>query len=88
MFGAAEDDGDDTLLVASVKVDDGEMAELLGPDYTDDDVKREIWKEIDKINAEAPMHRKIKKEKKKKTDFIHNTSSKLMRMVEENKLPE
>jgi long-chain acyl-CoA synthetase len=86
VFGAAEDEGDDTLLVASVKVDDGEMAELLGPDYTDDDVKREIWKEIDKINAEAPMHRKIKRVIHRKTDFIHNTSSKLMRMVEENKL--
>ena len=77
--------GDDIQIVASIRIDEEEMAELLGPDYTDEDVMREIWKEVDKINKDAPVYRIIKKVIYRKTDFIHNTSSKLMRMVEENK---
>ena len=80
--------GVDTQIVASVKIDQEEMAELLGPDFTDEDVMREIWKEVDKINEEAPVYRRIKKVILRKTDFIHNTSSKLMRMVEANKAEE
>ena len=80
--------GDDTQIVASIRLDEEEMEELLGPDYTDEDAMREIWKEVDKINADAPIYRMIKKVILRKTDFIHNTSSKLMRMLEENKAEE
>ena len=88
VFEDTENSADDTVIVASVKIDQDEMAELLGPDYTDEDVKREIWKEVDKINDAAPVYRRIKKVILRKTDFIHNTSSKLMRMVEANKAEE
>ncbi len=88
VFENPETAGVDTQIVASVKIDQEEMAELLGPDFTDEDVMREIWKEVDKINEEAPVYRRIKKVILRKTDFIHNTSSKLMRMVEANKAEE
>ena len=80
--------GDDTQIVASIKIDPEEMEERLGPDYTDEQVMEELWKEVDKINEAAPVYRMIRKIIHRKTDFIHNTSSKLMRMVEENKAEE
>jgi len=88
VFENPETAGVDTQIVASVKIDQEEMAELLGPDFTDEDVMRELWKEVDRINEDAPVYRRIKKVILRKTDFIHNTSSKLMRMVEANKAEE
>ena len=88
VFEDAKTRGDDTMIVASIKIDPEEMAEVLGEDYTDEDVKKELWKEVDKINDEAPGYRQIRKVILRKSDFIHNTSSKLMRMIEENKAEE
>ena len=88
VFENPETAGVDTQIVASVKIDQEEMAELLGPDFTDEEVMRELWKEVDSINEAAPIYRRIKKVILRKTDFIHNTSSKLMRMVEANKAEE
>ncbi|MCR5035016.1 MAG: AMP-binding protein [Clostridia bacterium] len=88
VFEDAKATGDDTRIVASIKIDQEEMAEVLGENYTDEDVKKELWKEVDKINDAAPGYRQIRKVILRKTDFIHNTSSKLMRMVEENKAEE
>ena len=47
-----------------------------------------VEKEVDKINEEAPVYRMIRKVILRKTDFIHNTSAKLIRMAEENKAEE
>ena len=88
VFENPETAGVDTQIVASVKIDQEEMAELLGPDFTDEEVMRELWKEVDSINEASPIYRRIKKVILRKTDFIHNTSSKLMRMVEANKAEE
>ena len=88
VFEDAKATGDDTRIVASIKIDPEEMAEVLGENYTDEDVKAELWKEVDKINDAAPGYRQIRKVILRKTDFIHNTSSKLMRMVEENNAEE
>ncbi len=88
VFEDTKNSGEDTVIVASVKVDPEEIEELLGPDYSEEDVKNAIWKEVDRINQEAPVYRRIKKVIHRKTDFVHNTSSKLMRMVEENKAEE
>ena len=80
--------GKDTVIVASVKVDDEEISEVLGNEYTDEDVTKLLWKEIDKINADAPPYRMVKKLILRKKDFIHNTSTKLVRFNEENKAEE
>jgi len=85
VFENPEPTGDDTQIVASIRIDPEEMEEILGPDYTDEEVLCEIWKEVDRINEDAPIYRMIRKVILRKSDFIHNTSSKLMRMVEENK---
>ncbi len=80
--------GSDTLIVASIKVDEEEIEEILGAEYTDDDVKQLIWREVDKINDTAPAYRMIKKVILRKSDFVHNTSSKLIRFSEENRSEE
>lgn len=88
VFEDQKSSGDDTQIVASVRIDEEEMEELLGPYHTEEDVRNEIWKEVDKINEAAPNYRMIRKVILRKTDFIHNTSSKLIRMAEENKAEE
>ncbi len=65
----------DTLIVASIKVDEEEIEEILGAEYTDDDVKPAHLAEVDKINDTAPAYRMIKKVILRKSDFVHNTSS-------------
>ena len=47
-----------------------------------------LWSEVDRINSDAPAYRMIKKVIRRKTDFVHNTSSKLIRFAEENKIEE
>jgi hypothetical protein len=42
---------------------------------------------VDKVNADQPMFKKIKKVIVKKNEFVHNTSKKLIRFAEENKRP-
>lgn len=74
--------------MASVKVDGEEIAERLGAGYTDDDVRKLLWEEVDRINSEAPAYRQIKRVLLRKKDFVHNTSSKIIRFAEENKVEE
>ena len=76
--------GTDTCIVASVKVDEEAVKELLGADCTDDDVKELLKREVGRINSEAPPYRRISRVILRKTDFVHNTSSKLVRASEEN----
>ena len=81
-----ESTGDkDTTIVASIKLDGEAVEEVLGAEYTEEQVKELIWKEVDKINADAPFYRKIKKVIIRKSDFIKNSSKKLIRFAEDNK---
>lgn len=88
VFEDLKSTGKDTTIVASIKVDKEEIKEHLGSEYTDEDVKKLIWEEVDKINADAPPYRQIKKVILRKRDFVHNTSSKLIRFNEDNKAEE
>lgn len=83
-----ESEKDDTTIVASIKMDSEILEEILGTEYTEEDVKKLIWAEVDKINENAPFYRKIKKVIVRKTDFVKNTSNKLVRFAEENKMEE
>ena len=71
--------------MASIKLDQEAVEELLGADYTEEQAKEMVWKEVDKINADAPFYRKIKKVIIRKSDFIKNSSKKLIRYAEDNK---
>ena len=86
VFGQELDSGSDITIVASIKIDKETAEELLGSGYTDDELKKLIWKEVDAINEDAPLYRKIKKVLIRKTDFVKNTSQKIIRFAPENKL--
>lgn len=80
-------DGDsDTVIVASIRVDEEETKAILGNDYSEEDLMKLIWSEVDKINDSAPPYRMIKKVIHRKAEFVKNTSSKLIRFAEENKM--
>ena len=46
----------------------------------------DVWEEVDKINKTAPLYRRIRKLILRKKEFIKNTSNKLVRFAEENKV--
>ena len=75
----------DTVIVAAIKLDDEVVNEILGEDYDTEAVKKLVWEEIDKINEASPAFRKIRKVIIRKTDFVKNTSNKLIRFAADNK---
>ncbi len=85
VFEGESSDEKSTTIVASIKLDQEAVEELLGADYTEEQAKEMVWKEVDKINADAPFYRKIKKVIIRKSDFIKNSSKKLIRYAEDNK---
>lgn len=88
VFAQSSSDEQDTIIVASVKLDEEILEEILGVGYTHEDVKKLIWKEVDQINEKAPGFRRIKRVIIRKTDFVKNTSNKLIRFAEDNKKEE
>ena len=88
VFEDAKASGKDTTIVASIRTDEEELREVLGDNYSEEAVMKLLWSEVDRINSDAPAYRMIKKVIHRKTDFVHNTSSKLIRFAEENKREE
>ena len=88
VFEGDSADEKDTLIVASIKLDQDVIEEILGKEYSEKEAKDLVWKEVDKINADAPFYRKIKKVIIRKSDFIKNSSKKLVRFAEDNKREE
>ncbi|MDR0852699.1 MAG: AMP-binding protein [Clostridiales Family XIII bacterium] len=76
---------EDTLIAATIKLDLEYAKETLGEDYTDEQIGKLLWAEVDKINAELPYFKKIKKLYLRKEDFDITTSKKIKRFVAENK---
>ena len=85
VFGQELDSGNDITIVASVIIDKDAAEEILGAGYTNDDLKKLIWTEVDKINEDAPFYRKIKKIIIRKSAFVKNTSQKIIRFALENR---
>lgn len=85
VWGRDSDDTGETLIFASIRVDEEEVKVVLGEEYTDDNVKDLIWKEIDVINSEQPFYKRIKKIHIRKDEFEKTTGKKIKRFVEENK---
>ncbi len=83
------DDGadgtNDTSIVATVVADEEELEEVLGAEYTEDQVKELLWAEIDKINEELPLFKRVKKLNLRTEEFEKNTSKKIKRFVDSNK---
>jgi long-chain acyl-CoA synthetase len=66
-------------------MDEEELEEILGKDYDPELAKKMLEEAVDKINADSPMFKKIRKIIIRKTDFVKNASKKLIRFAPENK---
>ncbi len=85
VYDRESEDGLDTVIVASIRIDEEEVTEFLGEGYTDDMVEELLWNEVDKINQTSPYFKKIKRIVLRKAEFEKNTSKKIKRFVEANK---
>ena len=88
VFEQDSSDAQDTVIAASIRMDEEALGEILGSEYTEDAVKKLIWDEVDRLNDNSPNYRKIRKVIIRKTDFVKNTSNKLVRFAEGNKKEE
>lgn len=84
VWGKETGDSGDTLIIASIMVNEEEVAGKLGEPCPDDEIEKLLWSEIDKINGELPFFKRIRKIVLKK-EFDKNTSNKIKRFVETNK---
>ena len=84
MVWGAEERGD-IVIVATIRPDMEEVESVIGKDCGEEAVKKLLWEEVDKINAELPMFKKIKKVAVRNEEFEKNTSKKIKRFVEANK---
>lgn len=85
VWGKDAEAGDDTVICASIKIDEEEVKQALGENATDAQIAELLWKEIDKINEEQPFYKKIKKIDVRTTDFEKTTGKKIKRFVDANK---
>lgn len=77
--------GDDTVICASIKIDQEEIQGVLGEVFTDQQAAELLWQEIDKINDDIPYFKRIKKIDVRRTDFEKTTGKKIKRFVDANK---
>ena len=81
----SEIDERDTIIAATVTLDEEALTEAIGEDYTDEEKRDFIWEEVDKINENLPLFKKIKKVVIKEDDFEKTTAKKIKRFVSSNK---
>ena len=87
MFSSTQPGESDISIVASIRPDMEFIREELPTEPTEQDIKTICVEEVDKINKTAPrLYRRIKKLILRKKEFIKNTSNKLVRFAEENKV--
>ena len=86
VFSSTQPGESDISIVASIRPDMDLIREELPAEPTDQDIKTILWEEVDKLNEAAPPYRRIRKLILRKTEFVKNTSNKLVRFAEENRM--
>ena len=87
VWGAEDERSGDIVIVAAIRPETDDIREVLGDEKADDPetVKELLWKEVDKVNEQMPMFKKIKKIVVRNEEFEKNTSKKIKRFAEANK---
>ena len=87
VWGAEDERSGDIVIVAAIRPETDDIREVLGDEKADDPetVKELLWKEVDKVNEQMPMFKKIKKIVVRNEEFKKNTSKKIKRFAEANK---
>lgn len=75
----------ETMVYAEIKPDFEEVKAVLGNDYTQEEVKELIQKEVDKINKELPFYKKIRRISIREGEFAKTTTKKIKRYIEAKK---
>ena len=86
-FETDSEDETDKIIAVGIYPDWNYMKETYG-DRADDDeeVRKIIWEIVDKVNAENPAYKMIRKVNLRHSEFSKNTSKKIVRFREENKM--
>ena len=86
VWAAAAEDGQDTSIVATIRPDNDEVKKVIGEQSKDPEaVEKLLWTEIDKINAELPMYKRIKRVSVRFEEFEKTTGHKIKRFVDSNR---
>lgn len=85
VWGKDSEETGETLIFASIRADYDEVQEVLGDNYTDEQVDSLIWKEIDVLNSQLPFFMRIRKIDVRKEEFEKTTGKKIKRFVDSNK---
>lgn len=85
VWGKRSEETGETLIFASIRADYDEIKDTLGENYTDEDVAALIWKEIDVLNTQLPLFKRIRKIDIRKEEFEKTTGKKIKRFVDSNK---
>ena len=85
VFSEATSDGRDERICATLVPDMEEVREVLGKDPDPASLEELLWDEVDKVNAELPYFKRIKKIVVRREPLVKNTSNKVIRFVEENR---
>lgn len=75
------------MIVATIRPDMEEVEAALGKEAAQDAAKVEqlLWNEVDQINKNLPLFKKIRKITVRKEEFEKTTGKKIKRFVSENK---
>ena len=85
IFSEPTEDGEDITIVASIRLDDEEVEERWGSCLDKKTLEDKMWEEVDKLNANQPFFKRIKRIIIRDEDLVKNTSNKVIRFSEENK---
>lgn len=87
VWAAKDKDGQDDMIVATIRPDMEEVEAALGKEAAQDAAKVEqlLWNEVDEINKNLPLFKKIRKISVRKEDFEKTTGKKIKRFVSANK---
>ena len=87
VWAESDEAGQDDVIAATIKPDMEEVTAVLGEEAAKDTaaVEKLLWAEVDKINEDLPLFKKIKKVVIRTEDFEKTTGKKIKRFVQSNK---
>ena len=87
VWSAEDENANDITISATIKPDMEEVENVLGKEKAADEdaIQELLWEEVDKVNENLPLFKKIKKVIVRTEDFEKTTGKKIKRFVESNK---
>ena len=87
VWALQDEDGQDDEIAATIKPDMELVIEAIGEEAAKDmaAIEKLLWTEVDKINEDLPLFKKIKKIVVRTEDFEKTTGKKIKRFVQTNK---